>query len=144
MATASTSSHHSTFNAEAIPHELRDRPQWVIWRSTERADNPKPTKVPINAQTGKSASTTDSTTWSSFDVALASYHKCQGDGIGFVFTTDDPYTGIDLDNCHDEAGQLVSWAQDIVSRFDSYTELSPSGRGRHIIIRGKLWLPLGL
>lgn len=137
MATAPTLS-PSTVNVEAIPQELRDLRQWVIWRFVQRPGSRKPTKVPINAATGKGASTTDAATWSSFDVALASFLKSQGDGIGFVFTPDDPYTGIDLDDCHDEDGHLVSWARDIVARFDSYTELSPSGRGRHIILRGKL------
>lgn len=55
-----------------------------------------------------------------------------------MFAPDDPYTGIDLDGCFDETGVLAGWAQDLVTRFDSYTELSPSGHGLHIIIRGKL------
>ena len=137
MTTASTSS-PSTVNVEAIPQELRDLHQWVNWRFVQRPGRRKPTKVPINAATGGTASTTDAATWSAFDVALASFLNGQGDGIGFVFTTDDPYTGIDLDDCYDEAGQLVSWAQAIVTRFDTYTELSPSGKGLHIILRGQL------
>ena len=137
MAPAGTSSLMSV-NPEAIPQELRDLPQWVIWRLVQRAGNPKPTKVPIDPRTGNAASSIDPVTWASFDVALAVFLSGNGDGIGFVFTINDPYIGIDLDNCQDDAGQLISWAQDIVTRIDSYTEVSPSGRGLHIIIRGSL------
>lgn len=71
-------------------------------------------------------------------MALAAFLSGQSDGMGYVFSSEDPYTGIDLDGCYDESGCLASWAQNIVTRFDSYTELSPSGHGLHIIIRGKL------
>jgi len=56
-----------------------------------------------------------------------------------VFTEDDPYVGIDLDNCLDpDTGELQGWAADNVSAMNSYTEVSPSGTGIHIIIKGHL------
>ena len=129
---------HCSVNVGAIPQELRDLPQWVIWRLVQRNGKSKPTKVPINPITSLAASTTDRTTWVPFDEALAAHLSGQGHGIGFVFAPDDPYTGIDLDECYDDAGDLAEWAQDLVTRFDSYTELSPSGRGLHLIIRASL------
>lgn len=61
------------------------------------------------------------------------------DGIGFMFSVSDPYTGIDLDKClNAETGELEPWAQRCVDLFNSYTEITPSGKGLHIIIRGKL------
>jgi putative DNA primase/helicase len=60
-------------------------------------------------------------------------------GIGYVFSAEDPYTGIDLDKCRDpETGTIEEWAQEIIISLRSYTEISPSGRGVHIIVRGKL------
>ncbi len=60
-------------------------------------------------------------------------------GIGFVFTDSDPYTGIDIDNCRNpETGQIAEWAWEIIRGLNSYTEVSPSETGVHIIIRGKL------
>lgn len=53
------------------------------------------------------------------------------DGIGFVFNDEDPFIGIDLDNIHNWYG----W-QEIVTKINSYTELSPSGTGLHIIAEG--------
>jgi putative DNA primase/helicase len=59
-------------------------------------------------------------------------------GVGFVFSSGDPYTGIDLDHCIDpETGEIAPWAQAWVERFGGYTEISPSGNGLHVIVRGK-------
>ena len=54
-------------NPDAIPAELRERPQWCAGTYVTR--NGKRTKLPLDAKTGKAASTTDPTTWSAFDVA---------------------------------------------------------------------------
>jgi primase-polymerase (primpol)-like protein len=60
------------------------------------------------------------------------------DGIGFVFTTADPYTGIDLDHCRTNEGDLEGWAAAIVERLHSFTEWSPSGEGLHILVKASL------
>jgi putative DNA primase/helicase len=63
-------------------------------------------------------------------------------GIGFVLTVDDPYCGIDLDDCRNpDTGEFEAWAQEIVQEIDSYTEISPSGEGLHILVKGKLTGP---
>ena len=60
-------------------------------------------------------------------------------GIGFVFTESDSYSGVDIDNCRDpETGRIADWASRIIRLLDSYTEISPSRTGVHIIVRGKL------
>jgi putative DNA primase/helicase len=53
-----------------------------------------------------------------------------------VFSSGDPYTGIDLDNCVDEDGEIALWALEIARYLDSYTELSATATGLHIIVRG--------
>jgi putative DNA primase/helicase len=118
-----------------IPHVLKDRAQWVCWKFEMRGG--KWTKVPIQSRNGKRASATDNDTWSTYEVALASYPTYGCDGIGFVFAADDPYCGIDLDGCIDEAGDIVPAAREIIDAFDSYTEVSPSGRGVKIFIEGR-------
>jgi hypothetical protein len=60
------------------------------------------------------------------------------EGIGFVLTADTPYTGVDLDQSVDEAGDVAEWAMEIVRRLNSYTEITPSGRGLRVWVRGKL------
>jgi putative DNA primase/helicase len=117
---------------ENIPEELKARPQWVVWKAVGEA----PAKVPYSAKDGLKASSTDLTTWSTFEEALEAYESGEYAGVGFVFSSADPYTGIDLDNCVDRAGETALWALEIARYFDSYTELSATGSGLHIIVRG--------
>jgi putative DNA primase/helicase len=117
---------------ESIPEELRVRPQWVVWKAV----GDKPDKVPYSARSGRRASSTDLLTWSTFQKALKAYESGEYAGVGFVFSSADPYTGIDLDSCVDENGEIALWALEIVRYFDSYTELSGTGSGLHIIVRG--------
>jgi putative DNA primase/helicase len=122
--------------AESIPEELRVRPQWVVWKAV----GDKPGKVPYSARTGRRASSTDLLTWSTFEEALEAYENGDYAGLGFVFSSADPYTGIDVDNCVDVDGdgEIAGWALEIVRYFDSYTELSATGSGLHIIVRGNV------
>lgn len=121
-----------------VPHSLTELNQWIVWRY-EKRDGGKPTKVPYQIN-GSPASSTDPKTWCSFDEALTTWqqHPSSWSGIGFVFSATDPFFGIDLDQCLD-AGKLKPWAQPIMERFfDSYAEISPSGRGIKIWGKGRL------
>ena len=120
-----------------IPPELRDLRQWLCWKMEHR--NGKPTKVPINPKTGERASTTDPATWGTFQEARLASERNGCSGIGFVFSDRDSFTGIDLDHVRDpETGKFEPWARGVIKRFDSYSELSQSGTGAHVIIRGKI------
>lgn len=123
-----------------IPENFKKCLQIVNWEYRENPSNPdKPKKVPINPNTGKEASVKEAKTWSAFKVAEKRYKKGGVDGVGFVFTKDDPFVGIDLDNCRNpKNGKIKSWAKEIINSFGSYSEVSPSGTGVHIIVKGKL------
>lgn len=124
---------------EQIPEELQRLRQWVCWRVEERRG--KPTKAPVNARSksGQHASSTDPSTWSSFAAAVKRAERDASiAGIGFVFTTDDPYVGIDIDRDHDDDAEN---ALDLIAQFDTYAEWSPSGAGVHLI--GRATLPDG-
>ena len=90
-----------------------------------------PTKVPYGPTTHLRANTTDQTTWATFELAQQAWHNSDGryEGVGFVFALGDPYCGVDLDNCLDEEGNIRRWARPIIDTFDTYAEVSPSGRG---------------
>jgi hypothetical protein len=123
---------------DAVPDELTALAQWVCFKLVPRPPKPgmpqKFDKVPLNAQHGGNASTTDPETWSAFERAVKM--SARFNGIGFVFGTDDPYTGIDLDDCRNaDTGDIEPWAQAFITRLNSYTELSPSGTGVHIIVK---------
>jgi putative DNA primase/helicase len=115
---------------ENIPEEIQQRAQWVVHKE----------KVPYIAGGVGRASSTDSLTWRTFDEAVQARQASPGryDGIGFVFSSGDPYAGVDLDNCRNpETGELEEWAAKIVEDFGGYAEVSQSGTGVHIIVRGK-------
>jgi hypothetical protein len=121
-----------------VPDDLSERDQWVLWRSEQRGG--KPTKVPYQAN-GKPASSTDPSTWANHQEVAAAYagFPKHWSGIGFVFSPEDPYCGIDLDDCVSSTGELKAWAQPIIGTFaDSYMELSPSGHGVKIWCRATL------
>lgn len=130
---------------ENIPQELKDLPQWLVWRY-ENIGSAKPTKIPYNPK-GRfgeyKASTTNPATWGTFKEACFAYENIKGgasyDGIGFVFSVNDPYTFIDLDKTINPiccAKQAATF-----ERMNSYAEVSPSGHGLHIIVKG--YIPKG-
>ena len=121
-----------------IPGKLKDLPQWICWKADQR-NNGKTTKIPINPLSGKYARTNDPKTWGQFKDAEAFYRSFGSDGIGFVFTEHDPFVGIDIDGCIDpDTGEMDPGANQIVKHLGSYTEISPTGCGVHIIVEGKL------
>lgn len=121
---------------ENIPHEMRTYPQWVVWRFEDLAA-PKPTKIPYSARNHRPASVTNSDTWATYDEAVGAFNSGQYSGIGFVLSEVDPYAFIDLDDTHGD--QLAHDRQmSVYKEFNSYAELSPSGKGLHIIIKGAI------
>ena len=124
---------------EQMPDELKARHQWIVWRYEVRPGKPKPAKAPYQPRTGHRARTDVPATWGTFAQARARYQHGGYHGLGFVFTAADPYCGIDLDDCrHPQTEEIASWAWEIVEQMQSYTEISPSGRGLHILVRATL------
>jgi putative DNA primase/helicase len=122
-----------------FPRELRRLKQWVVYRLEENRDNPsKLAKVPYCSRT-QHASHANAATWLTYRDAKALATRDGFAGLGFVFSESDPYVGIDLDGCRNpKTGDVAEWAQEIVTDLRSYTELSQSGAGFHVIVRGKL------
>ncbi|MCP4543076.1 MAG: DNA primase, partial [Chloroflexi bacterium] len=120
-----------------LADELKSRAQWIVWREEKRRDK-KPTKVPYVPGTNRYARSNDPATWRTFKEATAALHRGGFDGIGYVFSADDGFTGINLDHCTGEFGILEPWALRIVQEMNSYTEWSPSGHGVHIFVRATL------
>lgn len=128
-----------------IPGDLSALP-CVLWRAEPRPGD-KPAKVPYRiAEPSRRASSTDASTWGTFEDARVAYEAfadlppdpARGPiaGIGVVLTRKAGVTCIDLDRVIDQDGHLDPRAARIVLRCDSWTEISPSGRGLHIFVRG--------
>ncbi len=121
-------------NTVNIPQEFRIRDQWVVWKTITRAG--KPTKVPYRPN-GIEADSSDPVTWSKYDVVVEAYQKGGYDGIGYVFDVLDPYAGVDLDDCINPDGSIKPKAKTICDSLDSYSEISPSGKGIKIFLKAK-------
>ena len=124
----------SSVQPDNIPKELKRLSQWVCWKSVGTKKNPYTPGKHLKAKTNNKE------TWRDFKTALSWYRKNSKkyDGIGFVFTADDPYCGIDLDEAYDpDTGKIIKNVL-VVKSLSSYTELSPSGKGLHIIIKAEL------
>jgi len=112
-----------------VPKELADLPQWMLWNLEHG------TKVPytISGVRGKS---NDPRCWATLEHCIASH--APRSGVAFVFAAEDPYCGIDLDDCIKD-GVYEPWAQEIINRFEgvAYCEVSPSGTGVKLTTRAK-------
>lgn len=116
------------------PPELIELDQWVAWRSEVR--DGRATKVPY-AVGGGLASTTDPSTWASFEAAAEVLERGEFDGIGFVLVASDPFVAIDIDDCLMPDGRLHPAVAELLVEFDSYAEWSP-GDGLHVFMLGTL------
>jgi putative DNA primase/helicase len=88
------------------------------------------------------AKSNDPATWVDFESAVKAFERGGFDGVGFVFAKDGGIVGVDLDWKDWDGEGVPPEVQTIVDRLNSYTEWSPSRKGCHILLRGKL--PAGI
>lgn len=121
-----------------IPQRFTRRPQWVNYRLIEKPDGGYD-KPPFDSRTGRGASSTDLMSWVSFERAREAVEGGKYDGVGFVLCSADPFVAVDLDNVRNpETGEISERARRIMGRFeDAYVEVSVSGKGVHIVTRGR-------
>jgi len=120
-----------------LPYELAVLRQWVCWR-LEIDKNGRDIKIPYNPETGRKASSSNPATWRSYAEAEYAKEKHLFNGIGFVFTTECGIIGIDLDHCLVD-GKPNDMAAMILAKLPpTYIEISPSGEGLHIFLKGKM------
>lgn len=113
---------------ERIPEEIKSLDQWVCaWNDS---------KVPMRAYEILAASSSDRRTWSDFQTAQEAVQAGFYDHLGFVFANNG-IVGIDIDKGFED-GLMTDLCRDIMSACMSYTEVSKSGRGVHILVRGTL------
>ena len=115
-------------NYANIPEELKRLNQWVCANEGS--------KVPMQANRPYAASSTNPDTWASFEDALWAVENGYYDYLGFVFN-DNGIVGIDLDDSLAPGG-ISQTAADISKASRSYTEVSKSGTGLHIFVRGDI------
>lgn len=125
-------------NVDAIPYQVKRLDQWVLWQFLWKEETKQWSKIPVNANDFQWAKSDDPSTWASFEKVSQIYQEQPEsfDGIGFVFSADDPYCGIDFDNCVNTDGSIDPLVTAEIEKLDSYTEVSASGTGLHVIVTG--------
>lgn len=134
-----------TPNLENIPDELMTQP-WGVWKAEPRLDRDgKPTgkwnKAPRNPLTGIKIGANQPEAFGTFDEAKQAYATGRYTGIG-VLLIGSGITGIDIDNVSQlmqEGRPLGKWLSTAIAD-GIYCEISPSGTGLRIFVRGKLSL----
>ena len=118
------------FGYGKIPVEMRSARRWVLWRLAEK--DGRKTKIPVDARTGYGAKSNDPDTWVSFEEAMGKADAYACDGLGFMLGNG--YFGVDIDHAKDKPGLIAEFADTL----RSYTEISQSGEGLHIVCKGVL------
>ena len=108
-----------------LPTEIMQNGRFCCWRYEDRGG--KQTKIPYQPLTGEKARSNAPDSFCSFEEA-ASATGYDGLGIGIFGSL----CAIDLDDCVIN-GEYSVLAADIIQIMHSYTELSPSGKGVHIL-----------
>lgn len=123
------------FFPENLPDEIKASKQWVLWKKEPKSDG-KIGKVPYQPN-GKRARSNDPATWYKLSTVTTIYQDLEGyDGICWMMpTTPGDIVFIDIDHCIVD-GIIEPWAEEVIKRFNSYTERSQSGNGLHILIKG--------
>lgn len=116
-----------------IPAVLRAERRWVCWKYVLN-DKTKWVKTPVNARSLGNAQSSNPATWCDYDTAFdAAFFDREIAGLGFMLG--DGWVGIDVDDCY-AAGAFSATASDILGTVPGYAELSPSGNGVKIFLRG--------
>lgn len=149
---------------DVIPQAMAAQPQWLVWRFIKKAGQDKASKVPfyVNGQPrgwpkgkpraapGQKVVPTeaqpqvdqghelDRAALVTMQQAIEALAQGRWDGLGFAFLPGDGLIGIDVDKAIDPStGEIAEHCMSIIDRCGSYTELSPSGTGVHVIVRGE-------
>jgi len=134
---------------DEFPDELRALKQWVMWRYVWKWKDEEETsgawaKLPMQPN-GEAASSMDASTWSTFDSVILAFNQRVGffSGIGFVFTRESGYVGIDIDNAVEwteidgvKCPVFGDWIKRTIAKIgETYVEYSPSRTGVHLIVK---------
>lgn len=115
-------------NYNNIPIELRELNRWVLYRLSWDSSRGKYDKKPFNARTGGYAQSNNPNTWCDYETAINVVDLY--DGLGFMLG--DGIFGVDIDGV--ELNDSV--VREVLTTLNSYAEVSPSGKGIHVICIG--------
>lgn len=128
---------------ENIPEELQKQP-WAVWNAEQKFDkqgNPtgRWSKAPRDPSTGILIGSNKPFLFGTFEEAKKAYESGSYTGVG-VLLTGNGIIGVDIDHLEESSKQdfgLKEWIQNS-RKLGAYCELSPSGTGLRLFIKGNL------
>ena len=134
----------------SIPDSLTALPNWLFWSYGWRDRWTKVPRFTVDAP-GDDANITqtyfnpafwsDRSLWHNFETVRIECAVREHNGrlgAGLILTPECGYVGIDLDDVRDrDTGALTADGARIVALLNTYTEISPSGTGLRLFVRGK-------
>ena len=125
-------------NYENIPTELRQPALWLQYYLS--SDPKRPDKKPRKHPTVKYATPEDrATNLKTLDYLIANRQLPKGGGYQRYVDKAEGFVVVDIDKVRDPAtGDVQPWALDVINALDTYTEISASGSGFHLVARGTL------
>lgn len=125
-----------TADAASIPESLKATNQFIGWRLGPARSNGKAAKLPVDPKTGRRTDITNPQGCRTFQEALAGMIRYELSGIGIVLTQEAGIVAVDIDDCRDKkTGTITPFASEILSKLNSFTEISQSGEGLHVFVR---------
>ncbi len=132
--------------ADGIPQELTEQNIWVGFMYRDNPANPtKKKKQPVcvekilNGTLGAYNDTEKPENHCSFDKAMSALQAGKVDGVGIYLVNTD-YTVIDIDGgvtYFNGSPMLSADVNEMLEKFESWSEYSSSGNGVHIFIKGQ-------
>ena len=121
-----------------FPKAFAKYKQFIVYKLVKN-DNNKFDKIPLDYRTGQPGNAHDPNIWLNINTALALANHYNY-GIGFVFTENDPFFFLDIDNCLDvEKKEWSQLATNLLTAFNGAAiEVSVSGKGLHIFGTGHI------
>ncbi|MBU1362891.1 MAG: hypothetical protein KKE51_03595 [Gammaproteobacteria bacterium] len=127
-------------NPDRVPSFLRCKP-CANWTAEPRSGQPgKYNKAPRNPLNGAKVGADKPELFGTFEQAVSALDSGKFSGIGVLLTGDDNLTGVDIDDykaTFEQMPQVKAWVAE-ARKAGAYCELSPSGEGLRLFMRGKL------
>jgi hypothetical protein len=120
--------------------DLAEEKVWIAWKEQPNKQG-KLTKIPKDPATGDNAKVpSDPTTYGTLGDAIKCCETMKGKGgVGVVLGAignGRHLVGIDLDSCREPKSETITdWAAEVIERFDTYSEISPSQTGIKLFFR---------
>lgn len=105
---------------------LKSKNRWICHKG-------KVPKMPILTDQANCSGDYYETAGTTYEKAAEAKDKWGYDGLGILLGQG--LIGVDLDHCIKDS-KLSDFAMEVIKQLDSYTEISPSGKGVHILLYG--------